>query len=137
VKTYGDVLEDYEDHPESKCADSQGRPCSKTTIGLLQRRHVKIDEIKYIGKESNDLEEVEAGLVHTEGAVYTEYVDRRREWVTKLWPALRKISLKVLAEKCRGHLSRREIIELRAGRSKPHRKNQEFLASIIRALAKA
>jgi hypothetical protein len=30
--------------------------------------------------------------------------------------------------------SRREIIELRAGRSKPHRKTQEFLESILKKL---
>jgi hypothetical protein len=106
----------------------------------MQRRHVKIDEIKYIGKESNDLEEVEAGLVHTEGAIYTEYVDRRRQWVTKLLPAMRKIKLKLLVEACEARkrrISRRALIDLRAGRSMPHRKNQEFLAPIIRRLAQA
>jgi hypothetical protein len=70
----GEVLADYEDHPESECADSQGKPCGKTTIGLLQRRHVKIDEIKYIGKESNSLEDVEAGSVHSDRNVYTETI---------------------------------------------------------------
>jgi hypothetical protein len=66
VKTYGDVLLEYEYHPESKCADSDGNICSKQTIGLLQRRHIRIDQIKYIGKKSNSLEEVDAGLVHSE-----------------------------------------------------------------------
>ena len=64
VKTYGDIVTEYEFHPESKCADGFGDPCSKQTIGLLQRRHVKIDLIKCIGKESNSLEEVGEGLVH-------------------------------------------------------------------------
>jgi hypothetical protein len=32
-------------------------------------------------------------------------------------------------------LSRRELIELRAGRSKPHRKNQELLAAILKNLS--
>jgi len=64
VKTYGDVLREYEFHAESKCADAHGQPSGKQTIGLLQRRHVRIGEIKYIGKESNSLEEVEAGLIH-------------------------------------------------------------------------
>jgi hypothetical protein len=35
--------------------------CERQTVGLLQRRHVQIDGIRYIGKESNALEEVEAG----------------------------------------------------------------------------
>jgi hypothetical protein len=52
VKTYGDVLVEYEYHPESKCADVDGNICGKQTVGLLQRRHVRIEQIKYIGKES-------------------------------------------------------------------------------------
>src|SRR5438477_10843735 len=62
VKTYGDVLQEYEYHPESKCADASGKPCSKQTLGLLQRRHIRVGQIKYIGKESNSLEDVQSGL---------------------------------------------------------------------------
>lgn len=62
VKTYRDVLLEYEFHPESKCADDEGDPCGKQTVGLLQRRHVTIDHIRYIGKESNRLEDVDAGM---------------------------------------------------------------------------
>ena len=76
VKTYGEVLREYEIHPESKCADASGRPCGKQTAGLLQRRHVRIDQIKYIGKESNSLEEVGAGLEHSAENVYTLYPDQ-------------------------------------------------------------
>src|SRR5215469_14915335 len=35
VKTYGDVVTEYEFHPESKCADASGKPCEKQTTGLL------------------------------------------------------------------------------------------------------
>jgi hypothetical protein len=66
---------EYEYHPESKCDDVNGNPCSKQTIGLLQRRHVRIEQIKPIGKESNSLEEVESSLIHAEQSVYTEYPD--------------------------------------------------------------
>ena len=90
VKTYGDVLREYEFHPESKCADAAGQPCGKQTIGLLQRRYIQIDQIRYIGKESNSLEEVDAGLIHSAQNVYTEYIDPARdEFKTKLLPALR------------------------------------------------
>jgi hypothetical protein len=130
VKTYGDVLLEYEYHAESKCADTDGNACSKQTVGLLQRRHVRLDQIKYIGKESNSLEEVESGLIHSEQSVYTEYPDQRRdEWQTKILPALKKIQLFRLVEM--SGLSRRTLIDLRAGRSRPHRSNQELLASII------
>ena len=140
VKTYGEALRDYEIHPESKCADSRGNACSKETVGLLQRRHVKVGGLKYIGKESNGLEEVEAGLVHLDRNVYNEFVDLRRdEWATKLLPLMRKIPLKLLVQACKRRIkrriSRRALIDMRAGRSRPHRGNQEILAPIIRRLA--
>jgi glycosyltransferase involved in cell wall biosynthesis len=133
VKTYGDVLLEYEYHPESKCADANGDTCSKQTIGLMQRRHVRIERIKYIGKESNSLEEVESGLIHSEQSVYTEYPDQRRdEWQTKTLPALRKARLARLVEL--SALSRSTLIEIRAGRSRPHRKNQELLVKVLREI---
>ena len=68
-------------HPEAKCADPSGAPCSKQSIGLLGRRHVAIDSIIYIGKESNRLEEVKEQSLLDPDAVYTEYPDpRRNEW---------------------------------------------------------
>ena len=70
VKTYGDVFEEHEWHPEPKYADAHGEPCSNQTIGLLHRRHVTVDHITYIGRESNQLEDVDAGLVRA-GDGYT------------------------------------------------------------------
>ena len=112
----------------------QWRDYQKQTIGLLKRRHVRIDQIKYVGKESNSLEDVESGTIHSEQSVYTEYPDPRRdEWQTKIVPALRKISLSTL-EKATG-MSRNMLIYARKGRRRPHRKNQERLAAIVRKLA--
>ncbi len=93
VKTYGDVLEEYEWHAESKCADANGAPSDKTTIGLLQRRHVRIRVLKYIGKESNHLEDVESGVLHAAESVYTEYPDPRHEEWNTIRQALRRVSL--------------------------------------------
>lgn len=136
VKTYGDVLREYEFHPEAKCADSSGNPCSKQSIGLLQRRHVQIGLVKYIGKESNSLEDVEAGVVHSAQGVYTEYSDPRRdEWQMVILPALKKIPLRMLVNECSGQIRRRALIDLRAGRSRPHGKNQELLESILKRLS--
>ncbi len=91
VKTYGDVLVEYEYHPESKCADADGNTCSKQTVGLLQRRHVRIDQIKYIGKESNSLEEVESGLIHS-SRMFTRNIQTRdgTNGKRRLCPRLRK-----------------------------------------------
>jgi hypothetical protein len=127
-------VREYEFHPESKCADADGAICDKQTVGLLQRRHVYFDLIKYIGKESNSLEEVDAGLIHSEHGVYTEYPDPRRdEWEMKTLPALRKAPLPILEKKT--GMSRRALMNLRAGRSRPHRRNLEMIARILGELA--
>jgi hypothetical protein len=133
VKTYGEVLREYAIHPESKCADAAGKSCGKLTVGLLQRRNVRIEQIKYIGKESNSLEEVEAGLIHSEENVYTEYLDRRRdEWQTKILPALGKIPVPILVKM--SGLSPTTIKDTLANRSRPYPKNQERLVNIVRKL---
>jgi hypothetical protein len=133
VKTYGDILREYAIHPESKCADTNGKPCGKQTQGLLQRRHVRIDEIKYVGKESNSLEEVDAGLIHSPENVYTIYTDLRRdEFQTKILPALRKLPPAVLVKM--SGLSPTTIKDTLAERSRPYLKNQERLRAIVRKL---
>jgi hypothetical protein len=135
VKTYGKLISEYEFHPESKCADEAGNPCGRQTVGQLQRRHIKVDEIKFIGKESNSLESVDEGMIHSEKDINTEYSDpKRSEWVIKIRPALRKTKLKALVKACGKELSRREIIELRAGRSKPHRKTLELVVGVLKKL---
>ena len=60
-----------------------GRCASARQTGLLRRR--SSDEAlrsRYVGKESNRLDEVDAGLIHDPEEVYTEYVDVARdpEW---------------------------------------------------------
>jgi hypothetical protein len=77
----------------------------------------------------------EAGQQHSEKNVYTEYVDPKRdEWVTKIQPALKKPKFKVLVDMCKPQISRRELVELKAGRSKPHRRNQELLLAVLNNL---
>jgi hypothetical protein len=137
VKTYGEVLREYEYHPESKCADTDGKTCEKQTVGLLQRRHVHFHFIRYIGKESNRLEDVDTGLVHSEKNVYTEYSDERRdEWATVIVPAfkeaLKKVPMQEFVKEC--GISRSALFEILAGRSRPHRANREKLTAIARRL---
>ena len=92
-----------------------------------------IDLIKYIGKESNSLEEVEEGLIHTSHDVYTEYPDPpRSEWHTKILPALKRLPLAVLVEK--SGLSRRALLDIRAGRSRPHPENENLLKNAANAI---
>jgi len=133
VKTYDEILSEYEYHAETKCADSDGTVCSQQTIGLLQRREVKIDYVKYIGKESNSLEVIDAGMVHSAESVYTEYLDAKRdEWTLKILPVLKTVPLATLVKM--SGMSRRALLDLRAGRSRPHRQNQELLVQILKRL---
>jgi len=135
VQTYGDIIKSYEYHPEAKFADAKGRPCSRDTVGLLQRRHIRIGLLTNIGKESNSLEEVQAGIEHEEADVYTEYRDpHRSRWVTTVLPAVREAPLVTLERMCRGQLSRRALIDIRAARSTPHRRNQQLLETVVRRL---
>jgi hypothetical protein len=73
VAMYRRTLELYEAHPEPKSLDSRGRPCGRASVGLLSRRPVRVRSLHYIGKESNELEEVESGLVHDIDEVLNEY----------------------------------------------------------------
>lgn len=129
VKTYGDVIREYEYHAESKCADWKGEPCSRQTIGLLSRRHVRVNGLQYIGKEANRLEDVEASAVQSASDAYTEYRDDRRdEWATKVLPALKTMPLREL--QCKSGMSRAALQAIRAGR-RPHLRNQKVLSTIV------
>jgi hypothetical protein len=115
----GDVLEEYEFHEEAKCADASGAPCSKQSAGLLQRRHVRIEwPARFIGKESNKLEEVEEGTVQDAGDAYTEYPDPRRdEWVMKILPFLRRAPAQVITNAT--GITRRTVQRIRNEQTKP------------------
>lgn len=118
-------MHEYEFHPESKCADEKGNPCGRQTIGPLYQRYIRIDYIVCIGKESNTLEDVDAGLIHSEKSVYTEYPDPKRdEWQMKILPVLKKILLSTLVKK--SGMSRSQLKEIRAGRSGPQQKKKEM-----------
>lgn len=130
VNTYGDILEEYAHHPESKCADEHGNTCDKQTIGLLYRRHVRIGEVVCIGKESNKLEEVDAGLIHSADGVYTVYSDPTRDsWERTIRPKLRKMPLSVLMAET--GISRRALIKARKGQVRPHARNEILMINAV------
>jgi len=64
LKSYREVFEEYEMHPEYKSDAADGTPCTKSTVGLLLRTHAQPLGVAVVGKEANGLEDVEAGLVH-------------------------------------------------------------------------
>lgn len=92
VSTYGSTVNNYRTQPETKSLDPVTlRPARGRDHGVLRRRPVSIaaDAIKYIGKESNQLEEVEAGIHHAFEEVVSEYTDPGADdWVDIYRPAL-------------------------------------------------
>jgi len=133
IETYGEVLREYEFHSGAKSADAKGKPSGKQTIGLLRRRHIRIESVIYIGKESNRLEEIEAGVIHSADSVYTEYPDpRREEWQTRILPVLKKIPIAALM-RFSGR-SRSMLQRTIAGRNQPRMRNQELLKVILHKL---
>ena len=127
VKSYGDVLREYEYHPEAKCADPDGKPCGKQTLGLLQRRYIAVDGFDYIGKESNKIEQ---GGVPAESDVYTIYSDPRwDEWEIKWLPIVRATPVPQLLEH---GVSRAAIYAARAGRQLCRNTKPKLVAALRR-----
>jgi hypothetical protein len=76
VKSYGDVLREYRFHSEYKFNGPDGQPCRRNSRGLLQRRRIDlVASVRLIGKEANDIEEVQAGRYAQLDEIITEYVN--------------------------------------------------------------
>jgi len=130
VETFADMAAKYGTHPEFKSCDTEGQPCTRATIGLLQRRRVTVGRIALIGKESNSLEEREAGELTREDADQwlTTYEDHD-EWYRTLLPALQTMGPSEIA--IASGLSKRRLRDILAGRVLPHRSNREMLRSLL------
>jgi hypothetical protein len=131
VDTFRDVLAKYESHPEAKSLGSDGRPCDRATVGLLQRRSVTVGTITVIGKESNRLEERlrgEVGVDELDERI-TTYEDHD-VWYRIVLPALRLNRISVIAEAV--GISERRVRDILAGRVLPHRSHRETLRALVR-----
>lgn len=96
-------------YPNRKSAASDRQPCGRQTVGLLGRRAVGAAEKVGIGKEADELEQVETGLIDDLEDVQMVYErDRSRE----LCDQLRAMSVKE-AMAFTG-LSRRQVFYLRS-----------------------
>ncbi len=116
--TLGDLIKEYCVRPETKALGPDGQPCRRETIGLLQRRPVRVTDVVYLGKESNRLDDVEHGLIHHVDEVRQTYHDGRFDrWTRDLVPLLRHLTASRLATAVR--VSSRTIKGLRNGRQRP------------------
>lgn len=118
IKSYGDVLNAFLVHPEPKSADRTGKPCDRRTRGLLYRRRVGIAKLVFHGKEANQLEDVQNGLVHNWDDVCAKYVNPALDpWRTDVLPRLRELPTNLLAE--RADITPRAVREILSGRGLP------------------
>jgi hypothetical protein len=97
---------------------------------LLYRRHIRVGQIVFVGKEANKLEEVDAALIHSAESVYTVYQDPARDsWERIIRPKLDKIPLSALMKET--GLSRRMLIKARKGQVRPHARNQTLINNAV------
>jgi hypothetical protein len=128
VKTYRDVLGLYATHPEPKSLGADGKPCGRSTRGLLSRRPVTMSTLTLIGKESNKLEERSRGLIGDINDTLSTYGADRHGWSELVLPALADLPTKPLAERTR--LDPRTIQRIRAATSTPRQQHRTVLTLV-------
>ncbi len=128
IKTYRDVLNEYRVHIEAKSLGPDGQTCKRFTSGLLLRRPVLAVLITYIGKESNKLEQVQNGIIHSIDLAIDEYEDPAlfKKFIV---PVLREIPLKNLQKK--SGLDRRTLQRIRVLKATPSSQNRQKLLGIV------
>jgi hypothetical protein len=135
VLTYRDVLAAYRVHPEPKSLGPDGRPCRRSTIGLLHRRPVQARSITHIGKETNLLDELQAGLIGDEEQVVTEYVDQRLDsFVSLVIPIV--CEMPILRAATLADVSPRTIDRIRAGANQTSAATRRLLTDAAAAYAR-
>jgi hypothetical protein len=130
VDTFGEVLAKYESHPESKSLGADGRPCDRSTIGLLHRRPVTAGRIRLIGKESNRIDERARGELTADemDERITTYVDHD-EWYRTIVPQLRRLGVGPIAAAVR--MSERRVRDILTGRALPHADRRLAIARLL------
>jgi predicted nucleic acid-binding Zn ribbon protein len=101
AQTLHDVIEAWATNPELKSLGPDGQPCARDTRGLLQRRPVKTThpQVTFIGKESNHLEEAQAGIMGRD-EILNEYPDPERDpWQQLVLPAIDLLGASVVAQR--------------------------------------
>jgi hypothetical protein len=82
-----------------------------------------------VGKESNKLEDVEAGFEHDADSIWTEYEDPKRDpWGTEVLPILRQFQHADLASAT--GLSERALRAIRNGHARPKHVVREALTRL-------
>lgn len=134
IKTYRDVLGEHRVSVESKSLAPDGGRSGWHTRGLLKRRQVRVTRLVHIGKESNELEAVQAGLVHSESEILNEYGDGTGDRWSAFIAVLRRIPLDETAA-ATGR-DRTTVWRWLSGRSSPRRADRARIEAVAAAFAR-
>lgn len=77
IRSLSDIKAEFLAHGEIKSETPDAEPADVRARGLVQRRHVSPAQIVLIGKESNRLDEVAAGLHGDLRALLADYEARK------------------------------------------------------------
>ncbi len=130
VKSYRELIEDLPFHPEPKSLGPDGKPCNRDTRGLLGRRPICVEGVKHIGKEANEYELVQAGLVEAEEEVLTTYPQNS-------WDLIPQVLSRIPAQTIRqaAGCSKRAAYYYRNAQRKPRRKTLKLLTQLAARFA--
>jgi hypothetical protein len=118
VTTYRDILDEFATHPEAKSIGADGAPCGRATVGLLARRAVSALSITHIGKETNRLDDIQAGLVTDPDEAVARFDDTLYErFRLHALPKLREVGVRETARRT-GH-SLGAVSAALSGKSRP------------------
>ena len=126
--SYAHLIDEHEKHTEPKSLGPDGTICDSQTRGVLRRRSIRVGGVLHIGKEANDLEEVQAGLVRDPSEVQTTYG-------RNLWDILRPIIAEMPAKRLQEEMGygRAQAYYLRSGKRCPAKKR---LPAVLACAAK-
>jgi hypothetical protein len=128
VKSYREVVSEYLVHREAKSLAPGGDRSGWHTVGLLERRPMVTEDVAYIGKEANELDDSLAGQIRDEAAVLNTYGAEIGDWEATL-PLLFELPRNWLIEK--SGVDRSSIHRYLSGTTRPRRRRQEELRELV------
>jgi hypothetical protein len=129
AQTYRELIDRYIDHPDPKCLGPDGTPCRRNTVGLLEPRHIDAFHVEQIGKETNHLEQTQAGIPQDTADAHTHYTDPKRDpWTNLTLPVLNMMPRDEL--RAASPLQDSALRDVLAGRAWPHPQAEQQLQRI-------
>lgn len=132
VQSYRDVLAQYAIHPETKFNQDDGQSCTPGYSGPLHRKHVRATGITRIGKESNDLDAVQHGLLTPDEVTQQQRVQHWDDMFSLVKPVIERYSINQIAQAT--GISRSTVGHSLTGRA-PSAKNADAIVRLAATIA--